>query len=119
VVTGLTLSFADDHLKNEKVVLGSASDLNHVDLLRDARVLKGSGHVHITRISDFSVFRPSWSGIDSSFLGPTGAAAKGSHLPRANYASGALSQSPFRSPAFLPTSRYQWDATPPDLGPAE
>src|SRR5215813_2680805 len=22
------------------------------------------------------------------------------------------------SPAFLPTSRYQWDATPPDLGPA-
>src|SRR5262245_38964948 len=34
------------------------------------------------------------------FLGPTGAAAKGSHLPRANYASGALSQSPFRSPAF-------------------
>jgi hypothetical protein len=41
VVTGLTLSFADDHLKNERVVLGSAPDLNHVDLLGDARVLKG------------------------------------------------------------------------------
>src|SRR5262249_9291949 len=46
--------------------------------------------------SDFSVFRPSWSVIDSSFLGPTGATAKGSHLARANYASGALSRSPFR-----------------------
>src|SRR5215813_11494212 len=67
VVTSLTLSFADDHLKNERVVLGSAPDLNHVDLLRDARVLKGSGHVHITRLADFSVFRPSWSVIDSSF----------------------------------------------------
>src|SRR5258708_22008200 len=44
VVTGLTLSFADDHLKNERVVLGSAPDLNHVDLLRDARILKSSGH---------------------------------------------------------------------------
>src|SRR5262245_44015339 len=30
------------------------------------------------------------------FLGPTGATAKGSHLARANYASGALSPSPFR-----------------------
>src|SRR5215831_6506017 len=30
------------------------------------------------------------------FSGPTGAAAKGSHLARANYASGALSPSPFR-----------------------
>src|SRR5262249_26675282 len=35
------LSFADDHLENERVVLGSAPDLNHVDLLGDARVLKG------------------------------------------------------------------------------
>ena len=41
VVTSLTLSFADDHLENETVVLGSAPDLNHVDLLGDARVLKG------------------------------------------------------------------------------
>jgi hypothetical protein len=41
VVTSLTLSFADDHLENERVVLGSAPDLNHVDLLDDARVLKG------------------------------------------------------------------------------
>ena len=41
VVTSLTLSFADDHLENERVVLGSAPDLNHVDLLGDARVLKG------------------------------------------------------------------------------
>src|SRR5215831_12636261 len=30
------------------------------------------------------------------FLGPTGATAKGSHFARANYASGALSPSPFR-----------------------
>jgi hypothetical protein len=35
----LTLSFAHDHLKNERVVLGSASNLNHVGLLGDARVL--------------------------------------------------------------------------------
>src|SRR5262249_4550104 len=41
VVTSLVLSFADDHLENERVVLGSAPDLNHVDLLGDARVLKG------------------------------------------------------------------------------
>ena len=38
VVTSLTLSFADDHLENETVVLGSAPDLNHVDLLGDTRV---------------------------------------------------------------------------------
>src|SRR5499426_1355889 len=42
VVTSLALSFADDYVENERVVLGSAPDLNHVDLLRDARVLKGS-----------------------------------------------------------------------------
>src|SRR6516162_1328189 len=41
VVTSLTLSLADDHLENERVMLGSASDLNHVDLLGDARKLKG------------------------------------------------------------------------------
>src|SRR5262245_37725000 len=41
VVTSLALSFADDHLENERVVLGSAPHLNHVDLLGDARVLKG------------------------------------------------------------------------------
>jgi hypothetical protein len=39
VVTSLALSFADDHLENETVVLGSAPDLNHVDLLRDARLI--------------------------------------------------------------------------------
>jgi hypothetical protein len=38
VVTGLAVSFADDHLENERVVLGSAPDLDHVDLLADARV---------------------------------------------------------------------------------
>src|SRR5215469_1625293 len=41
VVTSLALSFADDHLENERVALGSAPDLDHVDLLGDARVLKG------------------------------------------------------------------------------
>ena len=41
VVTSLTLSFADDHFENERVMFGSAPDLNHVDLLGDARVLKG------------------------------------------------------------------------------
>jgi len=41
VVTSLTLSFADDHLENERVMLRSAPDLNHADLLGDARVLKG------------------------------------------------------------------------------
>src|SRR5215472_12020431 len=40
VVTSLTLSFADDHLENERVVRGSAPDLNHVDLLGDARMFK-------------------------------------------------------------------------------
>src|SRR6516225_10855599 len=43
VVTGLALSFTDDHIENERVVRGSAPDLNHVDPLCDARVLKGSG----------------------------------------------------------------------------
>jgi hypothetical protein len=67
VVTGLTLSFADDHLKNERVVLGSAPDLNHVDLLRDTRILKGSGHdPHPAHFGLFGI-RPSWSSvIDSS-----------------------------------------------------
>jgi hypothetical protein len=37
VVTSLAVSFADDHLENERVVLGSAPDLDHVDLLADAR----------------------------------------------------------------------------------
>src|SRR6516165_11378333 len=41
VVTSLALSFADDHLENERVVRGSAPDLNHVDLLGDVRVVKG------------------------------------------------------------------------------
>src|SRR6516225_7504797 len=40
VVTSLVLSFTDDHLENERVMLGEAPDLDHVDLLGDARVLK-------------------------------------------------------------------------------
>src|SRR5215831_12597681 len=35
-VASLALSFADDHLENERAVLASALDLNHVDLLGDA-----------------------------------------------------------------------------------
>src|SRR5438128_2270569 len=58
VVTGLTLSFADDHLKNERVVLGSAPDLNHLDLLRDAGILKGSGHDPYSTHSGFCSGRP-------------------------------------------------------------
>src|SRR5262252_4227112 len=42
VVASLALSLADDHIENERVVRGSTPDLNHVDLLRDARVLKGA-----------------------------------------------------------------------------
>src|SRR6516165_5923993 len=38
VVMGLALSFSDDHLENERVVLGSASNLDHVDFLGDARI---------------------------------------------------------------------------------
>src|SRR5690349_7354787 len=53
VVMSLALSFADDHLENERVVLGSAPDLNHVDLLGDERVLRAPVMIHITRISDF------------------------------------------------------------------
>src|ERR1700756_3666049 len=60
VVTGLTLAFADDHLKNERVVLGSAPDLDHVDLLRDACILmgslKGSRHDPHPAHSGFSVW---------------------------------------------------------------
>src|SRR6266436_6254475 len=55
VVTGLTLAFADDHLKNERVVLGSAPDLNHIDLLRDTRILKGFGPCSPPRPFGFSV----------------------------------------------------------------
>src|SRR5262249_21869741 len=40
VVTRLTLSFADDHLENERVALGGAPDLDHVGLLGEARVLR-------------------------------------------------------------------------------
>src|SRR6516225_7037553 len=68
VVTSLAFSFADDHLENERVVRGSAPDLNHVDLLGDVRVLRAPVMIHITRISDFSVFRPSWSIVDSRVL---------------------------------------------------
>src|SRR5258708_33028286 len=41
VVTRLALSLTDDHLENERAALGSEPDLDHVDLLGDARVLKG------------------------------------------------------------------------------
>src|SRR5438270_8658025 len=34
LVTSLTLSFADDHLENERILLGSPANLDHVDLLR-------------------------------------------------------------------------------------
>src|SRR5437660_11517424 len=43
VVTGLTICFADGLLRNKTVVLGRAPDLNHVELLRDPRLLTGSG----------------------------------------------------------------------------
>src|SRR5438105_10124699 len=33
LVTSLTLSFADDHLENERILLGSPANLDHVDLL--------------------------------------------------------------------------------------
>jgi hypothetical protein len=32
-MTSLTLSFADDHLENERVGLGGAPDLDHINLL--------------------------------------------------------------------------------------
>src|SRR5215471_11994192 len=41
VVTSLALSFADDHLENERVALGSAPNLDHVGLLGDPRMSKG------------------------------------------------------------------------------
>src|SRR5262245_66021316 len=44
VVTSLALSFADDHLENERVALGSAPDLDHVDLLCGATRVKGAPH---------------------------------------------------------------------------
>src|SRR5438034_10972426 len=33
LVTSLTLSCADDHLENERILLGSPANLDHVDLL--------------------------------------------------------------------------------------
>jgi len=37
VVTGLTLSFTDDHLETQRIALGNALDLNYVDLLDPSR----------------------------------------------------------------------------------
>jgi len=37
LVTRLALSFADDHLENERILLSSLANLDHVDLLGHAR----------------------------------------------------------------------------------
>jgi hypothetical protein len=38
VVTRLALSFTDDHLEHGRAVFGDASDFDHIDLLRGARL---------------------------------------------------------------------------------
>src|SRR5262249_29006982 len=41
LVTSLPLSFADDHLENERILFGNLANLDHVDLLGHARALVG------------------------------------------------------------------------------
>jgi hypothetical protein len=76
--------------------------------------------IHITRISDFSVSRPSWSVIDSSFLSLPEPRQKVPTSPRPTTPQAPYGGLRFRlEPRFLPTRRVANGTTLPDLGPAE
>src|SRR5262249_19706968 len=52
VVTRRALSFADDHLEHGRAVFGDASDFDHVDLLRGARLPRTSAESRFAERND-------------------------------------------------------------------